>query len=428
MLRLFLRLWLITSACFILSVLGLNMILDRIYAPMADEAFVQQVRGQVHALREGLRGRSVEEQRQQLAHWQPHYGIALTLLDTPPVLDAAERASLRLHCFVVRDSFSWVLLPIDADHGRWLSLRLPGNVALSMHMTVLAYLGVVSVLGACIFIWVRLLWRDLDILRGHADRIGAGELHARAQVSPRSQIRVIVEHSNRMAARVADLVQGQRDLTHAVSHELRTPVARLAFGLDLVEQASEARRPALLQGMRSDLAELNQLVSELLAYERLEHRDEDRHWPEVEALPWLQHCLSDPLRQAHATGIGLALRRCDPACVRFDPRLMQLALSNLVCNALRHARSQVQVSLLQIDDAWCLRVDDDGEGIAEADRLRVLQPFTRLDDSRSRDTGGFGLGLAIVRRIADRHGGSTRVSRAPLGGARLEIRWPAGRA
>lgn len=245
MVRLFLRLWLITSACFILSVLGLNMILDRIYSPMADAAFVQQVRGQVHALRDGLRGRSAEEQRQQLAHWQPHYGIVLTLLDTPPLLDEAERASLRVQRFVVRDSFSWVLLPIDADHGRWLSLRLPGNVALSMHMTVLAYLGVVSVLGACIFIWVRLLWRDLDILRGHADRIGAGDLHARAQVSPRSQIRVIVEHSNRMAARVADLVQGQRDLTHAVSHELRTPVARLAFGLDLVEQASEARRPAL---------------------------------------------------------------------------------------------------------------------------------------------------------------------------------------
>ncbi|MCC7632516.1 ATP-binding protein [Stenotrophomonas rhizophila] len=424
MTRLFLRLWLITSACFVLSVLGLNLILDRFYSPRLDQVFVQQIRGQVYALRDGLAGRSIEQQRRQLARWQPHYGIGLALLDTPPVLDAAERAMLLAQGFVARDTYQWVLLPVDADDGRWLSLRLPGEVSMTMHMTVLAYLGIVALLGASIFIWVRLLWRDLEILRGHADRIGAGDLHARAKVSPRSQIRVIVEHSNRMAARVADLVQGQRDLTHAVSHELRTPVARLAFGLDLVEQASDERRTALLHGMRSDLAELNRLVSELLAYERLEHRGESCHWPRVDALPWLQQSLADPLRQAAATGIGLALRRCEPACLHIDGRLMQLALSNLVCNALRHARSQVQVSLLQIDGACCLRVDDDGEGIAEADRVRVLQPFTRLDDSRSRDTGGFGLGLAIVRRIAERHGGQAVVSRASLGGARLEIRWP----
>ncbi|NWF32184.1 two-component sensor histidine kinase [Stenotrophomonas sp. SAM-B] len=427
MIRLFLRLWLITGACFVVSVLGLNLLLDRIYSPVQDALFVQQLRGQVHTLREGLAGRDRAQQRQQLAQWQPHYGIALSLLDTPPTVSADEQAALRAHGFVVRDAFQWVLLPIDGAEGRWLSLRLPGEVSMTLHMTILAYVSVLSLLGASIFLWVRLLWRDLEILRGHADRIGAGDLHARAQVSPRSQIRVIVEHSNRMARRVADLVQGQRDLTHAVSHELRTPVARLAFGLDLVEEASEERRPALLQGMRADLAELNRLVNELLAYERLEHRDDDRRWPAVDALRWLQDSLADPLRDAAATGIGLALCRCDAASLHVDARLMQLALSNLVCNALRHARSQVQVSLLQTDDDCCLRVDDDGEGIAEADRLRVLQPFTRLDDSRNRDTGGFGLGLAIARRIAERHHGSVVVSRASLGGARLEIRWPCAR-
>ncbi|MCF7750912.1 hypothetical protein KQ945_09165 [Bacillus subtilis subsp. subtilis] len=424
MIRLFLRLWLITGACFVLSVLGLNLVLDRIYSPRLDKVFVEQVRGQVFALRQGLAGRSRAEQDQQLARWQPHYGIALRLLDDPPALTDVERRALGAHGFVVRDMLGWVLLPIDAANGRWLSLRLPSEAGMTLQLTVLAYIGVLSLLGGSIYLWVRLLWRDLEVLRGHADRMGAGDLHARAHVSPRSQIAVIVEHSNRMATRVADLVQRQRDLTHAVSHELRTPVARLAFGLDLVEQAGDDARPALLQGMRSDLHELNRLVSELLAYERLEHRDIGRQWPVVDALPWLQQCLADPMREAAASGVGLAVRHCDTALLRIDPRLMQLALSNLVCNALRHARSVVEVSLLQRDGAWCLRVDDDGDGIAQADRLRVLQPFTRLDDSRSRDTGGFGLGLAIVRRIAERHGGSATVERATLGGARVDLCWP----
>ena len=107
-----------------------------------------------------------------------------------------------------------------------------------------------------------------------------------------------------------------------------------------------------------------------------------------------------------------------------EPRLLQLALSNLVGNALRHARSQVEVSLVGVGGRACLRVDDDGPGIAEADHEKVMRPFTRLDDSRSRDTGGFGLGLAIVNRIAARHGGELRISRATLGGARLEMHWP----
>ena len=145
---------------------------------------------------------------------------------------------------------------------------------MTTYMSIAAYLSILLLVGASLYAWVRLLWRDLEALRLHADRIGAGDLQARAQVSPRSQIRVIVDHSNRMAARVAELVQRQRDLTHAISHELRTPITRVAFGLDLMQDSDDRARRArgsLAQGLHGDLAELNRLVSELLAYERLEH-------------------------------------------------------------------------------------------------------------------------------------------------------------
>ncbi|WP_445393176.1 ATP-binding protein [Stenotrophomonas pavanii] len=423
--RLFLWLWFVTGACFLASVFFLNHILDGIYTPVQDRVFVQQVRGQVYALRSGLAGLDAGQQRERLRQWQPHYGIALTLLDGPPALDRQEQAAVQADGFIVRDQYQQVLLPIEGVDGRWLHLRLPGAVQMTTYMTLAAYLSILLLVGASLYAWVRLLWRDLEALRLHADRIGAGDLQARAQVSPRSQIRVIVDHSNRMAARVAELVQRQRDLTHAISHELRTPIARVAFGLDLMQDSDDReRRARLAEGLHGDLAELNRLVSELLAYERLEHPSEGEPMQRIEANDWLQACLADARRDAERTGLVLrvqpsALRRVDA-----EPRLLQLALSNLVGNALRHARSQVEVSLVGVGGRACLRVDDDGPGIAEADREKVVRPFTRLDDSRSRDTGGFGLGLAIVGRIAARHHGELRIGRATLGGARLEMHWP----
>ena len=423
--RLFLWLWFITSACLVVSIFGLNIMLDRIYTPVMDRVFVEQVRGQLYALRSGLSGLPAEQQQQRLAEWQPHYGIALTLLDTPPALEAKELPHLQAHRFVSRDEFQQVLLPIDEADGRWLHLQLPAEVKLTVSLTVIAYMGVLLLVGASLYAWVRLLWRDLDALRVHADRIGAGDLQARAQVSPRSQIRVIVDHSNRMAARVAELVQRQRDLTHAISHELRTPIARVAFGLDLMQDSDDhERRTRLAQGLHGDLAELNRLVSELLAYERLEHPGEGEPMQRIEANDWLQACLADARRDAERAGVVLRVQPSALPRVDAEPRLLQLALSNLVGNALRHARSQVEVSLVGVGGRACLRVDDDGPGIAEADHEKVMRPFTRLDDSRSRDTGGFGLGLAIVNRIAARHGGELRISRATLGGARLEMHWP----
>ncbi|PTA71742.1 MULTISPECIES: ATP-binding protein [unclassified Stenotrophomonas] len=425
--RLFLRLWLLVGASFLITLLLINLIFDRIYLPTQQRIFAEQVRGQLYALRQGLQGKDEAAQQQQLAQWQPHYGIALALLPAPPPISAEEQQQLQRNGMIARQKFEIVWAPLEPAQpdGRWLQLHLPGEPPTSLYLTLVAYSLMLALFGLCLYAWSRVLWRDLDALRVHADRIGAGDLQARAQVSPRSQIRVIVEHSNRMAARVAELVQRQRDLTHAISHELRTPIARVAFGLDLLQDSDDRkRRERLAQGLHGDLAELNRLVSELLAYERLEHPSEGEPLQRIEANDWLQACLADARRDAERAGLVLRVQPSALPRVDAEPRLLQLALSNLVGNALRHARSQVEVSLVGVDGRACLRVDDDGPGIAEADREKVVRPFTRLDDSRSRDTGGFGLGLAIVSRIALRHHGELRIGRATLGGARLEMHWP----
>lgn len=104
-------------------------------------------------------------------------------------------------------------------------------------------------------------------------------------------------------------------------------------------------------------------------------------------------------------------------------RYMARALANLVRNALTHAHSSVVVSLDRERQQTVIHVDDDGPGIAAADRDRLFEPFERMDRSRTRDSGGFGLGLAIVRQVARWHGGDARIVASPLGGTRVSISW-----
>jgi signal transduction histidine kinase len=114
----------------------------------------------------------------------------------------------------------------------------------------------------------------------------------------------------------------------------------------------------------------------------------------------------------------------EKAEVHADPRLFQRALENLLRNAVRYGKSVVEVSIAEIDGYLHVVVDDDGPGIPVEERERVLQPFVRIEADRDRDTGGAGLGLAIVSRIVRRHGGTISVDDAPLGGARITTTWP----
>ena len=120
-----------------------------------------------------------------------------------------------------------------------------------------------------------------------------------------------------------------------------------------------------------------------------------------------------PPREAWVTGDALVVRR---------------AVTNLVGNALRHARTQVGVTVERDGRCWVLLVDDDGGGVASEDRERIFERFVRLDDARSRDEGGSGLGLAIVAEVAENLGGAVEITDSPLGGARFSLAVPAAEA
>jgi two-component system sensor histidine kinase RstB len=224
-----------------------------------------------------------------------------------------------------------------------------------------------------------------------------------------------------MADRMQTLLDDQRHLIQAVSHELRTPAARIRFGLEMLSTArSVEERQRRIDSMDEDLSELDQLVEELVLFVRSgDFKIEQR----PVSLPDPTRQLVDKLAEDYPQ-IRFELESPGELVAMVDENLFLRAIRNLLTNAARHARGQVTVGLERIGTMVSIAVQDDGPGIPPNDRKRVFEPFTRLGDSRSRDSGGIGLGLTIVKRIVESHGGTAAIEDAPWGGAVLVTTWP----
>ncbi|HGM5883392.1 MAG: HAMP domain-containing protein [Stenotrophomonas maltophilia] len=429
MLRFFLRLLVLASIGFGVALWTVPLLLQERFSNDADAYYRDAVRGPLFTLGELLQGRDAAQREAELQRLAPHYGPALELLAADAVRPRAEeQRALEQFGLLARNEQQdfYRLLPGHAGApAQWLHLRLPSSPPLDPASIALAVLLLVSVSAAFLLAWAWPTWRDLQRLGAASMRMGEGDLNARARISERSSVAPLARQFNQMGERIASLVARQRELTNDVSHELRTPIARLQFELDLLsaETCADARRQ-LLQEMREDLRGLDELVGELLFEARLEHVGRRLQQEHVDAPEWLQDQLRVISRDAQGSGVTCEVVECAPPQVQLHPHYMARATLNLLRNALAHARSRVRLQLQRDGDHWQLRVCDDGPGIAAADRERVFQPFTRLDLSRQRTTGGVGLGLAMVARIVACHHGSVRVEDSALGGASFVMRWP----
>lgn len=298
---------------------------------------------------------------------------------------------------------------------------LPIDIGFALQMEAVRYVVVALALLIPIALWSRSHWNSLQQLSRVADDFGNGNLGARAQMGPGDSVYPLAERINAMAGRIAALLDAQRNLLHSVSHEVRTPIARLEFGLELLRSA--ARDPALEQritAMEGDLRELNGLVNELLSMTKLDSRPQLEREP-VEVKP-LVESLAAALTPAPAR-LDLDLPDGLPL-VDADRRLLARALDNLMRNAQKYSDGHVAVSARARDGFVEIAVEDNGPGIPEPERDKIFEPFYRIDRSRDRATGGFGLGLSIAHKAVTLHGGSIAIGTAHLGGARFVVRMP----
>src|SRR5690606_1036535 len=322
-----------------------------------------------------------------------------------------------------------ILLYLKIPGTQWI-LQLGPLYQMSLYPPqLLLAVGLLALMltGLLIYLLVRQLEQRLMVLETAAVNISNGNLDYRVDIDSPDSVGRLARAFNDMAGHLQRLMRIQRETLGAVSHELRTPVARLRFGLEMLETATQPEdRQRFIAGMDGDLSELDRLVDEILTYARLEHNAPAITMKATNVPRMVEQVIAElaPLNGAlelehvdNSWGLG---RHIDA-----EPRYLQRALTNLITNAMRYAGSRVRVTT-RIQHGMCrVMVEDDGPGIPEAQRDKIFTPFMRMDASRTRASGGYGLGLAIVRRVMYWHGGRARVEGSQaLGGACFIIEWP----
>ena len=262
---------------------------------------------------------------------------------------------------------------------------------------------------------VRRLTRRLEALKQGVEQFGAGQLHHRVQVTGHDEVAAVASSFNVAAARVEALVRSHQSLLANASHELRSPLARMKMAVSMLEDAPPAQRERLKREIDTNVAELDVLVEEVLLASRLDAAPTSERNERVELLGMV----AEEAARVDAAVDGT------PTTVVGEDRLIRRALRNLLENARRYGGREVEVTVgSQAGRGAEVRVCDRGPGVPEAMRERIFESFFRLP-GHAEQAGGVGLGLSLVKQIAERHGGSVRCEGREGGGSCFVLALPA---
>jgi signal transduction histidine kinase len=262
-----------------------------------------------------------------------------------------------------------------------------------------------SVLGLLLlllcFLGVNFLINPIQAMLKGAARIGGGDLDFRIKKSRKDDLGDLADGINTMADDLQEMLEAKRQLMLAISHELRSPLTRTKVALEFLND--DAAKASLLE----DVEEMERLITDILESEALNTRHASLRRETGDLVALAQSVIDLDFSQRASDRVVLVGTKLD-FIGEYDSTRIRLLIRNLVDNALRHSPSKetpVEISFDHADDLVCLRIRDYGRGIASDDLLRITEPFYRADPARSRDTGGFGLGLHLCRLIVEAHGG-----------------------
>lgn len=311
-------------------------------------------------------------------------------------------------------SISINLAPGTSSGGRWLNMRtlVRTQPPTFEGLALASVIATAVVLVLIVVFTVRRTTRPLRELAGAAERFGRGEAVAPLAEHGPSDVRQTVVAFNAMQDRLKRFVDDRTRMLAAISHDLRTPITSLRLRAEMVDDAET--RDAMLR----TLADMQTMVEATLSFAKDEATAEATRTVDLGAL---LDSLCDDLA---AMGKDVTFAESDEKlAIACRPTALGRALRNLIENAVNYG-VRARVSVRRDGDAVVVEIDDDGPGIAEADQARVFEPFIRLETSRSKQTGGIGLGLSIARTIIHAHGGDIALNNRVEGGLRATVRLP----
>ena len=295
-----------------------------------------------------------------------------------------------------------------------LAPGLPRGAGLAL---VLVVLFVAIAAGA--YPVVRRLTRRLEALKQGVEQFGSGALGHRVAISGADEVAALASSFNVAAERIEALVQSHRTLLANASHELRSPLARMRMAVSMLEDAGPEQRARLKTEIDKNVAELDGLVEEVLLASRLDVAENPLHRDKVDLIA---------VAAEEAARVGAHVDGASDVVVDGDERLLRRAIRNLLENAQRYGGGEIEVAVSRVERGLAsataiVQVRDRGPGVPAEMRERIFAPFFRLPGHAER-AGGVGLGLALVKQIAERHGGSARCEAREGGGSVFVMELP----
>jgi len=312
----------------------------------------------------------------------------------------------------------YVLARVPDSHGQIVIGPLPAQQITGLPLVVLLAIGVafgVSLLAA------RPVLRRIRSFESIAAQMCSGDFAARTQCEEGDPLDGLGASLNQLADRIGQLLTDERDLLRTVAHEVRAPIARMRFRVDKIHRRSTEAEHKDSAGLVGDLTQVDNLFEELLTYVAFDEFDQDRPKLQTTVVPVVS-AVQRVIDEVTSTNALVRVELEGPASAQVvaNQKLFDRAITNLLLNAIAYGGPDIRIAVRVFEHECVVDVQDSGPGVPELDRPKVLKPFVRLSQKKTRGTG---LGLPIVSRIMRLHGGRLHILDAPTGGASIQLAW-----
>ena len=321
-----------------------------------------------------------------------------------------DRETRQLTVLADRLTFAPFSASVRQPDGRWATVEPPRGLLSPWQLRVLLALGIsLLLLAPLVWFMARRLTRPIRVFADAAERLGADPEAEPLTPSGPSEVRTAIHAFNDMQASLRDHMRRRTQTVAAIAHDLRTPLTRLRF-------RAEQTPAAVRDRMAADIEEMNVLIAQAMAYVRGEETPDRREGFDLAALA--ANCAGG----FSETGAAVTFDGDGALPVEADPAALRRALGNLIANAVQYGGA-ARVKVLARNGRAVVLIEDDGPGLPETELEAVFEPFQRAERSRSRETGGAGLGLTVARQAARAHGGDVTLTNRGEGGliARLDL-------